>query len=71
MFAMGRFILLYGGVEDPSVKEQKRLLSALKNAVVLDSMPGSILVEGMEGELALAMAHEKDWSFSPERSIGI
>lgn len=68
---MSRFVLLYQGVADPSVQEERSLVSSLKTSKVIDRMPGTILVDGPETEVASAVKRLKKWTFSPERSLAI
>lgn len=46
-------------------------MSALKTAKVVDRMPGSILVEGPEAEVASVVQQCQNWTFSPVRSVGV
>lgn len=46
-------------------------MSALKTAKVVDHMPGSILVEGPEAEVAAVVQQCQNWTFSPVRSVGV
>lgn len=68
---MSRFVLLYQGSSDPSRKEERSVVSALKTAKVVDRTPGSILVEGSEAEVASVVQQCQNWTFSPVRSIGV
>lgn len=68
---MSRFVLLYQGVSDPSIQEEKSLVSALKKSKVVDRMPGTILVEGPEAEVASVVQQRENWTFMPERSVGV
>ncbi|MDM0118355.1 hypothetical protein [Variovorax arabinosiphilus] len=68
---MSRFVLLYQGTSDPSRQEERSVMSALKTAKVVDHMPGSILVEGPEAEVAAVVQQCQNWTFSPVRSVGV
>lgn len=68
---MSRFVLLYQGTSDPSHQEERSVVSALKTAKVVDRIPGSILVEGPESEVASVVRRCQNWTFSPVRSVGI
>lgn len=43
-------------------------MSALKRVRVLERMPGTILVEGDEADVASAVGQVPNWTFSRERS---
>lgn len=68
---MSRFVLLYQGIGDPSQQEERVLVSAFKAAKVVDWLPGSILVDGDEAEVASVVKKNKNWAFSPERSASV
>lgn len=64
-------MILYQGVTDPPVGEQRSLVSLLKRTKVIDRMPGNILVDGSEAEVASVVKKLKKWTFSPVGSVGI
>ncbi|MGK2897262.1 MAG: hypothetical protein ACSLE9_01050 [Burkholderiaceae bacterium] len=64
-------MILYQGVTDPPVGEERSLVSSLKRARVIDRMPGNILVDGSEAEVASVVKKLKQWTFSPVGSAGI
>ncbi|WCM92801.1 hypothetical protein M5C99_21060 [Acidovorax sp. NCPPB 2350] len=72
---MGRFVLLYQGAGDPSPQEERSIVSALRSgkgarrARVVDRMPGSLLVEAPESDVAGAVCG-RNWTFCPERPLG-
>lgn len=66
---MSRFVLVYQGASEPSRQEERSLLSALKSAKVVDRMPGTILIEGNEAEVASAVRQSKSWTLARERSM--
>lgn len=68
---MSRFVVVYQGTRDPSRQEERSLVSALRTAKVVDRMPGTILVEGDEAEVASAVRQCKNWTFSQERSLSV
>lgn len=68
---MSRFILHYLGTNDPTSQEENRLISSLGTAVVIDRIPGSLLVEAPESELAETMAGFEQWGFAPEATVSI
>ena len=68
---MSRFILHYLGANDPTSQEENRLVSSLGTAVVIDRIPGSLLVEAPESELAETMAAFEQWDFAPEAKVSI
>ncbi len=65
---MSRFVVLYQGTRDPSSQEERSLVSALKRVRVLERMPGTVLVEGDEADVASAVGQVPNWTFSRERS---
>jgi hypothetical protein len=72
MDRMSRFVVVYHGLADPPLAEQRSLTSALKKAVtVVDRMPGTILVDGVEAEVAGIVGGRPNWTFSPESSASI
>lgn len=69
---MSRYVICYQGDCDPPRQEERRLVSSLnKHAKVIEQIPGSILVDGAESEIAAALDRLKLWTFSPERSVRI
>jgi hypothetical protein len=68
---MSRFVILYQGLTDPSAQEESSLVSALKKSKIVDRMPGTILVEGPEAEIASVICGRRNWTFTRERSVGI
>lgn len=66
---MGRFVVIYKGNSDPSSKEERSLLSALKAVKVVDRIPGTMLVEGEEADVASAVRQHSKWTFSRERGL--
>lgn len=47
------------------------LMSALKAAKVVDRLPGTILVDADEAEVASVLRKNKNWTFSPERTASV
>lgn len=67
---MSRYVICYQGDCDPSAKEERSLMSSLKNRVrIIDRMPGTILVDGTRDALEAALGPLEGWTFSPERAI--
>ncbi|MEI2415531.1 hypothetical protein V8Z80_05035 [Orrella sp. JC864] len=66
---MSRFVICYQGASDPSVQEERSLVSSFKRAKVIDKMPGTLLVDGPESEIARAVARLGRWTFRPERKL--
>lgn len=66
---MSRFVVLYQGTRDPSSQDERSLVSALKRVRVLDQMPGTVLVEGDEADVASAVGQLPNWTFSRERGV--
>lgn len=66
---MSRFVVLYQGSSDPSTQEERSLVSAFKRVKVVDRMPGTMLVEGEEADVASAVRQVANWSFSLERTL--
>lgn len=65
MKLMSRFVVVYNGLSDPPPAEERALVSALrKSATVVDSMPGSILVDGAEAEVASVVGKRPNWKYS-------
>lgn len=47
-------------------------MSALRKRVkVVDRMPGTVLVEGDEADVASAVRQVPNWTFSPERGASV
>ena len=68
---MSRFVIHYIGNSDPSSEEQSLLESSLKNATILDRMPGSLLIEAPEHPLAEKAADLAQWRVTPAASITV
>lgn len=68
---MSRFVVLYQGISDPSTQEERTLVSALKRVKVVDRMPGTVLVEGDEADVASAVRQVPNWTFSRERGVSV
>lgn len=68
---MSRFVIHYIGNSDPSKAEESRLVSSLKNAAIIDRMPGSLLVEAPEPPLAGDDATFAQWRVTPEASAAV
>ncbi|GEM_PF-1595090 len=67
--AKNRFILRFRGTGAPSAKAIERV-RALRHAAVLDdSSPRMLLVEGSETELKNLLATMPGWIMTPERMI--
>ncbi len=66
---MSRYVLLYQGITDPSSQEESTLVASLKNAKIIDRMPGSLLVDAAESELTALMQKFKKWSFTPDVGV--
>lgn len=66
---MSRFVVIYQGSSDPSTQEERSLVSALKSVKVVDRLPGTVLVEGNEADVASAVRQCKNWTFARERSL--
>lgn len=66
---MSRFVVLYQGATDPSMQEERSLVSALKRVTVVDRMPGTMLVEGDEADVECALRQMPNWTFSRERVL--
>jgi hypothetical protein len=66
---MSRFVVTYQGNNDPSKQEERSLVSALKRVTVVDKMPGTVLVEGDESDVASAVRQLSNWTFSLERGL--
>lgn len=62
---MSRFVVVYNGLSDPPPAEERALVSALrKSATVVDSMPGSILVDGAEAAVASVVGKRPNWKYA-------
>ncbi len=71
---MSRFVICYQGANDPSQQEERSLLSSLaslKQAKVIDQMPGTLLVDGPESEIAKVVKRLRQWSLSPARKVAV
>ena len=68
---MSRFVICYQGPSDPPAQEERSLVSSFKRAKVIDKMPGTLLVDGPESEIATVVKRLRQWSFSPERKVSI
>jgi hypothetical protein len=70
---MGSFVIVYKGQGSPSDSEEREVLSALarKSARVVDQMPGTIMVEGSESEVASALRGRSSWRLSPAGSVDV
>lgn len=68
---MSRFVILYQGVTDPPLVEERSLVSLLKRTKVIERMPGNILVDGPQAEVASVVNKLDKWTFSPVGSVGI
>jgi hypothetical protein len=65
MKRMSRFVIVYNGLSDPPPAEERSLVSALRKSVtVVDSMPGTILVDGAEAAVASVVGKRPNWQFS-------
>jgi hypothetical protein len=63
---MARFVITYRGLHNPSIDEERELLSALDAATVVDRMPGVLLVESSEAVVGAALLRNTGWTFAPE-----
>jgi hypothetical protein len=68
---MGRYVLHYQGNADPSVQEEDDWLSALGSVNVIDRLPGSLLVDATEPDLATLVTQYTNWSFSREKRAAV
>lgn len=68
---MSRYVLHYLGQSDPSSEEEGTLLSSLQNTTIIDRMPGAVLVDAAESELAALTKKLKKWSFTPEVGVSV
>lgn len=68
---MSRFVICYSGPNDPPKREERSLVSSFKRAKVIDKMPGTLLVDGPESEIAKAVNRLDHWTFSPERPVSL
>lgn len=68
---MSRFVVLYQGISDPSTQEERSLESALKRVKVVERMPGTVLVEGDEADVASAVQQVPNWTFSLQRGVSV
>ena len=68
---MSRYIVHYTGPADPSVQEESTLLSSLKDAKIIDQMPGTLLVDAAESDLAVLARKFKKWRFAPEVTVTV
>lgn len=68
---MNRFVVIYEGLHDPSVQEERTLLSALKPAKVVDRMPGTLLVEGPAALVEAAVRGCKNWKLAREGTASV
>jgi len=59
------------GISDPSTQEERTLVSALKRVKVVDCMPGTMVVEGDEADVASAVRQAPNWTFSRERGASV
>jgi hypothetical protein len=67
MNRMSRFVVVYNGLADPPRAEERSLVSALRKSVtVVDSMPGTILVDGAEAAVASVVGKRPNWKYSAE-----
>jgi hypothetical protein len=65
MNCMSRFVVVYNGLNDPPRAEERSLVSALRKSVtVVDSMPGTILVDGAETAVASVVRARPNWKYS-------
>lgn len=68
---MSRYVVHYRGTSDPSATEERSLLSSLKNAKIIDRMPGALLVDALDVELEELAKKFKKWRFVPEVSVKV
>lgn len=68
---MSRYILHYLGQSDPSSEEEGKLLSSLRNTKIIDRMPGAVLVDAAESELASITKKLTKWSFTPDVAVSV
>jgi hypothetical protein len=66
---MSRFVIVYNDNSDPPAQDERRIVASLTTAKVIDQMPGTLLVDGPEAEVATAVSRLDKWSFSPERPM--
>jgi len=64
---MSRYVVVYNGLNDPPRAEERSLVSALRKSVtVVDSMPGTILVDGAKTAVASVVDKRPNWKYSAE-----
>ncbi|WP_144637685.1 hypothetical protein [Bordetella genomosp. 13] len=70
---MSRYVICYQGDCDPPRKEERQVVSSLNkhDATVIEQIPGSLLVDGIEADIAAALDRLEHWTFTPERSVRI
>jgi hypothetical protein len=67
MDSMSRFVVVYNGLSDPPPAEERSLVTALKrSAKVVDAMPGTILVDGVEAAVASVVGRRPNWKYSAQ-----
>lgn len=72
MKLMSRYVVVYNGLNDPPRAEERSLVSALRKSVtVVDSMPGTILVEGAEAAVASVVGKRPNWQFSAAAHVAV
>lgn len=71
-FVVRRFVVRYRGPADPPTEEERLIADCLDDEgdlKVVDRMPGSLLVEGDEADVARAVERAPCWVFSPEVAV--
>lgn len=68
---MSRYVICYQGANDPSQQEVNSLLSCFDRVKVIDTLPGTLLVDGPKAEIASAVKGMSQWTFSPERVVSV
>lgn len=65
---IGRFVVVFNSIEDPTHAQASTIFAAMArlDVRVLDrSIPGNVLVEGCEEDVAAMLVDFKEWSYAP------
>lgn len=65
------FAVVFKTHEDPTPEQQRELLASLPRCLLLDELPGSILVKGEARLVEEALVGNPLWSLIPARAVEI